>query len=151
MSEVMWSFRGTSMMETDEAGNTVRFGILLNLVDHGPPEVGGSDVNVPRRSGMILRPRYAKRRILTAEGSVVGFDRDDWRDYTDDLWAAMDRSLDPGELVVYSPYLGYSSDVSIMARCIRAVPGPIVNRMRAQSWTFELEAVDTLDWEPYES
>jgi hypothetical protein len=151
MSDVMWSFRGTSMMETDDAGNTVRFGILLNLVDHGPPEVGGSDVNVPRRSGMILRPRYAKRRILTAEGSVVGFDQEDWRGYTDTLWTAMDRTLDPGELVVRSPYLGYSSDVSIMARCIRAVPGPIVNRMRAQSWTFELEAVDTLDWETHES
>lgn len=136
------------MMTVDAAGNTERTGILLNLTDHGPPEVGGADWDVPRRPGLIVRPRYAKKRILTAEGAVVGATAEEWRDYTDDLFAVMNRTLDPGPIVVNPPYLGFSVAMTIDARCVRIVPGPITNRMRHQTWSFELECPETLDWEP---
>jgi hypothetical protein len=149
---VMWSFRGEPMFTTDSSGDTERYGILLNLAaGFEPADVGGQDWDVPRRSGLVLRPRYAKRRILTAEGAVVGATAADWREYTDDLFAVMDRTLDPGEVAVFPPYLGFSVAQAIQARCVRIVPGPITNRMRHQAWTFELEAVDPPDWEPYAS
>lgn len=149
-----WTFRSVTML-TDSPEDDAT---ALDLEEaFEPAEVAGKDRNVPRRPGMIVRPRFPKRRTLTARGRVVGIGATPtarwaaWRVATDAMFAVMDRSLDPGQVVVYAPYLGLATDKTLTARCVRVTPGAINGGSDpAQRWSFELECVtDPPNWLGY--
>lgn len=152
----LFTFRATTLLTDSPDDDAIAMDLPEGL---GRLISAGKDWNVPRRPGMIVRARYAKSRIIPVAGHVKGLGATAaarwtaWRTATDSLEAVMDTSLDPGAVVLFSPYLGLSEDKTLMARCIRMVPGEIHggdNPM--QRWRFELECVDDPpDWTAAES
>lgn len=140
------TFRGTVLLTDSPDDDTT----ALDAPDaFTPAEVAGKDRNVPRRPGQILRPRYPKRRIIPFRGHVKGLGASgsarwtSFRTASDALFAVMDRSLGPGQLVLHDPYLGLAADKTLDARCVRVMPGETFggdNPM--QRLGFELECVD---------
>ena len=105
---------------------------------------------------------------FSLEGVVLGTGegRDEralsWRTATDLLMAVMDLSLAPGEVEVgpeppamfpdASPYLGLTGDHFLNARCVSMVRGPVRYHMAEQSWSFEMECIDSPpEWQPESS
>ncbi len=116
-----------------------------------PAEVRGEDDTVPEAAGMAVGPRIRHRRIITLVGHVRGsgatFEErsSSWYTYTQSLMAVMQLHSTPGLLEVDGDYLGIPSGEvhSLNARCIRAIPGPIQNRMAFQPWSFQLLCIDS--------
>ena len=141
--------------------------IHLDLVGYGESaQVRGRDVLIPGSEGLYVpaNSREKERYRFTLDGYVegTGITPDDralsWRTATDVLMALMDLSLDPGTVDVgpaaparfpnASPYLGLAGDKTINARCVSMVRGPVRAHMSFQSWSFEMECVETpLGWE----
>lgn len=140
--------------------------IHLDLVGYGEPaQVRGRDVLIPGLPGLYVPAGSREKNLIrfTLQGYVqgLGVGPDEralsWREETDVLMALMDFSLDPGTVEVgpaaparfpdASPYLGLTGDKSIEARCVSMVHGPLQHHMSYQSWSFEMEAVETLAWE----
>ena len=120
-----------------------------------PAEVAGQDWTVPLAEGMEVRARIKRYRELEIRAHVEGVGTTDaersesWRAATEALMAVMDHSLTPGSLVVHGPYLGLGDGetATVSARCVNAIPGPILRHMSYQRWSFVLRAVDPVDWE----
>lgn len=141
--------------------------IHLDLIGYGEPfQVRGRDVLIPGAEGMYVpaNSREAERYRFTLDGFVqgTGDDRDEralsWRENTDALMALMDLSLDPGVVEVgpgaperfpdSAPYLGLLADKTINARCVSFVRGPVQAHMSFQTWSFEMENVESpLGWQ----
>lgn len=143
--------------------------IHLDLVGYGEsPSVRGEDDVIPRASGRDVMARREDVLRFRLEGFVqgTGEDRDEratsWRTATDSLMAVMQFVLDPGEVVVgpaaparfpdAAPYIGLAGNRSLMARCVSMVRGPVQHHMSFQSWSFEMECVESPPaWQDAES
>lgn len=113
------------------------------------PGATGREVGV-RRSDVY-------RFVLQGYVEGTGVDPDaralSWRTETDALMAVMDLSLAPGLVEVgpaaperfpaASPYIGLTEDRELNARCVSMVRGPVQRHMSFQSWSFEMECVDS--------
>lgn len=113
-----------------------------------PAEVSGEDLVIPERPGMDAMTRVKVRRVLDLRGHVRGIGgnaaerSESFYAASEALRAVMDFDLDPGPLQWLSPYLGLpAGSQSIQARAVDAVPGPIVNSMSFQRWSFRLLAI----------
>ena len=132
------------------------------------PSVRGEDHVMPGAAGREVGVRRHDVLRFTLQGYVkgIGGDRDSralsWRIATDALMAVMDFSLAPGPVVVgpdapaqfpnASPYLGLTGEYSLNARCVSMVRGPVQYHMAHQSWSFEMECVDSPpEWVPESS
>ena len=130
--------------------------IWLDLVNpFEPAEVRGEDQVIPQKPGMVSWDKYKHRRILDLRGIVKGIG-EDREERAESFWTAsealrdiMDGDLAPGTLEWVAPYLGLpAGSQEILARAIDAVPGPVLNRMSFQRWSFRLVAVsDPPEWE----
>lgn len=134
--------------------------IHLDLVGYAESAaVRGEDHVMPGAAGRLVGTRRKDVYRFALEGYVegTGGDRDaralSWRVATDALMALMDLSLAPGLVEVgpavparfpdSSPYLGLTEDRELNARCVSMVRGPITRHMSFQSWSFEMECVDS--------
>jgi hypothetical protein len=134
--------------------------IHLDLLGYGESaRIRGEDVVISGLAGRVAMSRVKDVYRFVLEGFVegTGGDRDEralsWRENTDLLMAVMDFSLDPDAVVVgpaaperfpnASPYLGLTGDQTLEARCVSMVRGPLRNHMSFQSWSFEMECVDS--------
>jgi hypothetical protein len=134
--------------------------IHLDVARYNEPAlVRGTDDVIPRAEGRDPGARRKDVLRFTLEGFVkgTGEDRDEralsWRTNTDLLMAVMDFSLDPGLVEVgpdvpalfpdASPYLGLTEGRELFARCVSMVRGPVQNHMSHQSWSFEMECIDS--------
>ncbi len=134
--------------------------IHLDVVGYNQPAlVRGTDDVIPRAAGRDPGARRKDVLRFTLEGFVkgTGVDRDtralSWRVATDQLMAVMDFSLDPGLVEVgpdapalfpeASPYLGLTGERALMARCVSMVRGPVLYHMAYQSWSFEMECIES--------
>lgn len=124
--------------------------IWLDLVEgySEPAEVRGEDLVIPQKPGMTEMTKVKHRRVIELRGHVRGVGAtiaeraESWRAATDTLMATMSLSAASGALVIGTPYLGLPSGTkTIQARCIDAIPGPILNRQSFQRWTFRLVAI----------
>lgn len=122
-----------------------------------PPEVRGEDRVIPGKPGLWLGNRVENDRELTLNGWVRGKGSDeeertaDWHDKTVALMAVLDRTLGPGELVIPAAYLGVPNDKVIEVVTLSMIPGRIRACMSYQTWSVDLLAAETLDWEDAES
>ena len=99
-------------------------GLRLSLIRGfaEPVEVRGEDVIVPGAVGRFSRNRVADVRRILLEGYIMGNTPAEWREATDLAMALFDTTLDPGDLQVVYPYLGFATGTyTISARCINAV------------------------------
>ncbi len=134
--------------------------IHLDVARYNEPAlVRGVDDVVPQAEGRDIGARRKDVLRFTLEGVVrgTGVDPDaralSWRVATDQLMAVMDFSLDPGLVEVgpdapamfpdSSPYLGLTGDRELNARCVSMVRGPVQHHMSHQSWSFEMECIDS--------
>lgn len=134
--------------------------IHLDLVGYGESAlVRGEDDVIPQASGRDPGARIKDVYRFTLQGHVegTGIDRDEralsWRTATDTLMALMDFSLAPGTVEVgpaaparfpeSSPYLGLAGNKILNARCVSMVRGPVQRHMSFQSWSFEMECIDS--------
>lgn len=149
-------FRSLDLQDGDDPSEA---GIWLDLINpFEPAEVrgAGDDFVIPQKPGMTPMDKYKHRRVLELRGHVRGLGEDlderaaSFYSLSEDLRAVMDMDLDPGTLEWVSPYLGLpSGSQTIEARCIDATPGPILNRMSFQRWSFRLISVSNPpEWEP---
>lgn len=136
------AYRGTDI----HVRGSIFFDLTRGFLD--PAEVRGVDVTVPGLAGRTVQSRVKDRRSLLLEGYVQGADAEAWRDNIDILMVLMDRSLTPGSLVVGNNYLGLDGGtMTIAARCVNLLPGPIQGGMTFQKWSIELEAIGSPpDW-----
>jgi hypothetical protein len=134
--------------------------IHLDLVGYGESaSVRGEDDIVPQAAGRDVAARQKDVYRFVLEGYVegTGATREEralsWRTATDQLMAVMDLSLAPG-LVEVGPepparfpsaasYIGLDSDKFINARVVSVVRGPVRDHMSFQSWSFEMECVES--------
>lgn len=130
---------------TDLNANGLDLHLTMGYSEHA--SVRGTDVVIPNIAGRYVRNRIADVRTLRLEGHVSALTPEEWRIATDTLMALCDPTLDPGELVMTSPYLGLASGVTatINARVVNVVGGPIIAGKLFQRWSIELESVDP-DW-----
>jgi hypothetical protein len=134
--------------------------IHLDLLGFGESaQVRGQDVVIPGLAGRTAMSRVKDAYRFTLEGYVIGTGGDpderalSWRTNTDLLMAVMDFSLMPGEVMVgpeaparfpdSSPYLGLTGDYTLDARCVSMVRGVVRYHMAFQSWSFEMECIDS--------
>jgi hypothetical protein len=127
--------------------------IWLDLVSgySEPAEVRGEDDVVPEAAGREPGTWQRDMRRIQLEGHAKGFGTDreersaDWRISTDALMAVMQLYDAPGLVEVDGPYLGIATGEThyLNARCVRVLPGPILNRMSYQAWSFTLECIDS--------
>ena len=134
--------------------------IHLDLVGYGESaRVRGEDVVIPGLAGRVYMARVKDVYRFVLEGYVQGTGDDpderaeSWRENTDLLMAVMDFSLAPGAVEVgpepparfpnASSYLGLTAERTLDARCVSMVRGPIRYHMAFQSWSFEMECVDS--------
>ena len=134
--------------------------IHLDVVGYGePPSVRGEDDVIPGATGRDPGQRTKDVYRFTLQGYVEGTGTDpderalSWRIATDQLMAVMDFSLSPGLVEVgplaparfpgSSPYLGLTGDRELNARCVSMVRGPVQRHMSFQSWSFEMECIDS--------
>jgi hypothetical protein len=143
--------------------------IHLDVVGYGEPAlVRGEDDVIPQASGRDpgARTKDVLRFVLQGHVKGTGSDPDEralsWRDATDSLMAVMDFALDPVVVEVgpdapaqfpdSSPYLGLTGDRFLNARCVSMVRGPVQAHMSFQSWSFEMECIDSPpEWQDAES
>lgn len=143
--------------------------IHLDLVGYGESaQVDGEDDVVLGAEGREPGPRIKDVYRFALEGGVegTGATRDErmlsWREGVDALMAVFDMSLDPGTVEVgpevparfpdSGPYLGLTGDKILNARCVSMVRGPVRGHMTYQSWSFEMECVDSPpEWQDAES
>jgi len=145
--EGLLTFRGVDI-QTAEIHSDLERGL------YDPAEVAGKDWTVPGAEGMEVRARIKRWRELEVRTHVEGIGSSDeertasWAAATEALMAVMDHSLAPGSFVVIGPYLGLDEGetATVSARCINAIPGPILRHMSYQRWSFVLRAVDPVDW-----
>jgi hypothetical protein len=109
-----------------------------------PVSVRGKDVIVPANPGRFWRPRRADVRTLKLEGWVKGRTPEEWNIATYLLSLLIDTTLEPGELRIEGPYLGFDPGfvATINATTVNAISGPILGGMTFQRWDVELESVD---------
>lgn len=134
--------------------------IHLDLVGYNESaRVRGEDVVIPGLAGRVVMNRVKDIYRFNLEGYVQGTGDDpderalSWRINTDALMAVMDLSLAPGAVEVgpeaperfpdSSPYLGLAGEKTLDARCVSMVRGPLHHHMSFQSWSFEMECVDS--------
>lgn len=140
--------------------------IHLDVVGYGePPSVRGEDHVMPGATGREVGLRRADTYRFILQGYVEGTGTDpdaralSWRMETDALMAVMDLALAPGLVEVgpaaperfpnASPYLGLTDDHELNARCVGFVRGEVRRHMSFQSWSFEMECVDSPpEWQP---
>lgn len=124
-----------------------------------PPTVRGEDDVIPGAAGRDVGARRADVLRIVLEGHVkgVGGTRDEraasWRVASDALAAVLDRALTPGAIVVgptvpaqfpdAAPYLGLLQNYGLDARVVNAISGPVLAHMSYQTWSIELECVDS--------
>jgi hypothetical protein len=127
--------------------------IWLDLVSgySEPAEVRGEDDVVPEAAGREPGTWQRDLRRIQLDGHVKGFGGTRaertaaWREATDDLMAVMQMHATPGLVEIDGEYLGIPIGEThfVYARCVRVLPGPILNRMSYQGWVFELECIDS--------
>lgn len=134
--------------------------IHLDVVGYGESaRVRGEDVIISGLAGRVAMSRVKDVYRFVLEGFVsgTGDDADEralsWRTNTDLLMAVMDLSLAPGSVEVgpdppvlfpdASPYIGLAGEKILDARCVSMVRGPVLRHMSFQSWSFEMECVDS--------
>jgi hypothetical protein len=134
--------------------------IHLDILGYGEsPSVRGTDDIIPQAAGREAAARQHDVLRFTLQGYVkgTGVDRDtralSWRVATDALMAVMDFALDPSAVVVgpeapaqfpeASPYIGLTDNMTLNARCVSMVRGPVQYHMAYQSWSFEMECIDS--------
>jgi hypothetical protein len=134
--------------------------IHLDLVGYGESaRVRGEDVVIPGLAGRTSMSRVKDVYRFTLQGFVKGTGEgpdaraQSWRTNTDLLMAVMDFSLVPGSVDVgpeppalfpdASPYLGLAGEYTLDARCVSMVRGPLRYHMAFQSWSFEMECIDS--------
>lgn len=154
----MLTFRGTDLQTA-----TIHLDLRSGYVE--PPTVRGEDDVIPGAAGRDVGARRADARRIVLEGHVrgVGGDRDaralSFRTASDALAAVLDRALDPGTLIVgpgvpaqfpdAATYLGLDQNYGLDARVVNAISGPVQAHMSYQTWSIELECVDSPpDWQP---
>lgn len=136
---------------------TIQLDLRSGFVE--PPTVRGEDDVIPGAAGRDVGARRADTLRIVLEGHVrgVGADRDaralSWRVASDALAAVLDRSLTPGALRVgptapdqfpdAAPYLGLLQMYELDARVVNAISGPVQAHMSYQTWSIELECVDS--------
>jgi hypothetical protein len=147
----------------DLQSSTTHFDLRSGFVE--PPTVRGEDDVIPGAAGRDVGARRADTRRIILEGHIrgEGGDRDaraaSFRTASDALAAVIDRELTPGELIVgpespamfpdSAPYLGLADHYSLNARVVNAISGPVQAHMSYQTWSIELECVDSPpDWTP---
>jgi hypothetical protein len=130
----------------DPWSSTIWFDLVEGYSE--PAEVRGDDLVIPQKPGMTEMSKVKHRRVIELRGHVRGVGgtaverAESWRAATDALMATMSLSAASGALVIGTPYLGLpSGSKTIQARCIDAIPGPILNRHSFQRWTFRLVAI----------
>jgi len=136
--------------------------IHLDVVGYAESaSVRGEDLELPTVAGRVLGPGPRIKDVyrFELEGYVrgTGADRDEkaesWRENTDVLMALMDFELDPDTIEIgpeppanfpnSAPYLGLTDDMFINARCVSMVRGPLLDHMSFQSWSFQMESIDS--------
>lgn len=156
MTDPLVEFRGLDL----QSGSGVTSGICLDVTRGflAPPSVRGADTVIPDRPGRVGGNRVSDLTNVVLEGYVRGNTAAEWRTYTDLLMEAIregardgDDPIDPGELIVRSPYLGLPAtlEASITCRVDNAIPGPIIGGpnlpYRLQMWSVALVSIDP-DW-----
>jgi hypothetical protein len=146
------TYRGVDL-QTDGIHLDLRSGL------HEPATVRGEDDVIPGAAGRDLGARRKDTRRIILEGHVrgQGGTRDeralDFRTSSDALAVIFDRSLDPGTLEVdetapalfpeAAPYLGLTGARTITARVVNVITGPVLAHMSYQTYSVELESVDS--------
>jgi hypothetical protein len=55
----------------------------------------------------------------------------------------------PAQFPEASPYIGLTDSMTLNARCVSMVRGPVQYHMAYQSWSFEMECIDSPpEWVP---
>lgn len=147
------TFRSLDLQDGDSPELSVIWFDLFNPFE--PAEVAGEDLVIPQKPGMVEMTRVKLRRLHELRGHVrgIGDTRDERAEsfYTASqaLRAVLEGDLASGAFVWDSPYLGLpSGSLSILARCVDAVPGPILNHMSFQRWSIRLLTIsDPPEWE----
>lgn len=112
-------------------------------------EVRGEDDVVPEAAGQEYGEWIADKRTIYLEGHVEGTGatelarQQSWRTASNTLRTLMDRAAAPGALVIGPPDHGVSTTWRLNARCVNAIPGPILNAWTFQKWSFELVCIDS--------
>lgn len=149
-------FRSVDIQNADVPDLATLWFNLINPFEPADVRGAGEDWVIPQKPGQTPMDKYKHRRILELRGAVkgIGEDRDE---RAESFWTAsealrdiMDYDLAPGTLEWVAPYLGLpAGSQTIECRAIDAVPGPILNRMSFQRWSFRLMAVtDPPEWVP---
>lgn len=141
------TYRGTDLQNGgDPWSSTIYFDLVEGYSE--PAEVRGEDLIIPQKPGMTEMSKVKHRRLIELRGHIRGVGADmveraeSWRAATDTVMALMSLSAASGALVIGTPYLGLpSGSKTIQARCVDAIPGPILNRQSFQRWTFRLVAI----------
>lgn len=148
----MLTYRSVDLQTT-----TLAFDLRSGFVE--PATVRGEDDVIPGAAGRDVGARRADTLRIVLEGHVrgIGATRDEralsWRVASDALSAVLDRALTPGALVVgpvvpdewpdAAPYLGLLQNYGLDARVVNAISGPVQAHMSYQTWSIELECVDS--------
>lgn len=120
-----------------------------------PSEVAGEDLVIPQKPGMTEMSRVKLRRLHELRGHVRGIGdtqaerSESFYTASEALRAVLDMDQVSGTLEWFSPYLGLpSGSLTIQARCVDAIPGPIQNRMSYQKWSLRLLTISNPpEWE----
>lgn len=136
------TYRGTDLQTAN-----IHFDVARGFNE--PAEVRGEDDVVPEASGRAEGAWIEDQRTIILEGHVEGTGatleerQQSWRTASDSLRTIMDRTASPGALVMGPPDHGVDAEWSINARCVSAIPGPILNAWTFQRWSFELVCIDS--------
>jgi hypothetical protein len=132
-------------LHSAEGPNDVGIRLQITVGFLARPETRGEDYIVAARVGRSSGDRISDTLKLVLEGTVRGSTVEEWRTYTDLLWAVLDENgAEPGELEAGEGYLGLASGqtATINARVRNVIPGPIRAGGMLQSWSIELESID---------
>jgi hypothetical protein len=147
MSEL--TYRGTELRPSDKS---FRFWITAGLDDEA--SVRGEDTVVPGLAGRLTRDRVKDRRVIELQGYISSNGagagasedaaREEYRDIIDTLHTIFDPTLDPGELIIYTPTAGVDSGKirGLNARFLNAIWGPWIAGLN-RTVSIQLECVDS--------
>lgn len=147
------AFRSLDLQDGDSPELSVIWFDLFNPFE--PAEVAGEDLVIPQKPGMTEMTRIKLRRLHELRGHVRGMGdtraerSESFYTGSQALRAVMDMDQPSGIFEWLAPYLGLpSGSLSILARCVDAVPGPILNSMSFQRWSIRLLTIsDPPEWE----
>lgn len=134
-------------LELRPADTSMHFTIHRGFDD--VPEVRGKDDVAPALAGRVVRNRVADRLIIELRGVILGSGatedaaRQNYRATVNSLKNVLDRTLPPGDLVVYAPTMGLASGTAtISVRHVNSVWGDWVAGLHRKV-SIELECVSS--------